>query len=34
MLCQGRLRLAEEKRDPAFEAVTGAPGFRRFERAI
>jgi hypothetical protein len=25
---------AEEKRDPAFEAVTGAPGFRRFERAI
>jgi ribosomal protein S18 acetylase RimI-like enzyme len=26
--------LAEEKRDPAFEAITGAPGFRRFERAI
>jgi ribosomal protein S18 acetylase RimI-like enzyme len=25
---------AEEKRDPAFEAKTGAPGFRRFERAI
>jgi ribosomal protein S18 acetylase RimI-like enzyme len=25
---------AEEKRDPAFEAVTGAPGFRRFARAI
>jgi GNAT superfamily N-acetyltransferase len=25
---------AEEKRDPAFEALTGAPGFRRFERAI
>jgi ribosomal protein S18 acetylase RimI-like enzyme len=25
---------AEEKRDPAFEAITGAPGFRRFERAI
>ena len=25
---------AEERRDPAFEALTGAPGFRRFERAI
>jgi ribosomal protein S18 acetylase RimI-like enzyme len=25
---------AEEKRDRAFEALTGAPGFRRFERAI
>ena len=25
---------AEEKRGPAFEALTGAPGFRRFERAI
>jgi ribosomal protein S18 acetylase RimI-like enzyme len=25
---------AEEKRDPAFEALTRAPGFRRFERAI
>jgi ribosomal protein S18 acetylase RimI-like enzyme len=25
---------AEEKRDPQFEALTGAPGFRRFERAI
>jgi ribosomal protein S18 acetylase RimI-like enzyme len=25
---------AEEKRDPAFEALTGAPGFRRFEHAI
>jgi ribosomal protein S18 acetylase RimI-like enzyme len=25
---------AEEKRDPAFEASTGAPGFRRFARAI
>lgn len=25
---------AEEKRDPDFEAITGAPGFRRFERAI
>jgi ribosomal protein S18 acetylase RimI-like enzyme len=25
---------AEEKRDPEFEALTGAPGFRRFERAI
>jgi ribosomal protein S18 acetylase RimI-like enzyme len=25
---------AEEKRDPAFEALTGAPGFRRFGRAI
>jgi ribosomal protein S18 acetylase RimI-like enzyme len=23
---------AEEKRDPAFEAITGAPGFRRFAR--
>lgn len=25
---------AEEKRDPAFEALTGTPGFRRFARAI
>jgi ribosomal protein S18 acetylase RimI-like enzyme len=25
---------AEEKRDPAFEVLTGAPGFRRFVRAI
>ena len=25
---------AEEKRDPAFEALTGAPGFRRFVRVI
>ena len=25
---------AEEKRDPAFEAITGAPGFRRFARRI
>jgi ribosomal protein S18 acetylase RimI-like enzyme len=25
---------AEEKRDPQFEALTGAPGFRRFERTI
>jgi ribosomal protein S18 acetylase RimI-like enzyme len=25
---------AEEKRDPEFEALTGAPGFRRLERAI
>jgi ribosomal protein S18 acetylase RimI-like enzyme len=25
---------AEEKRDPQFEALTGAPGFRRFQRAI
>ena len=25
---------AEEKRDPAFEALTGVPGFRRFARAI
>jgi ribosomal protein S18 acetylase RimI-like enzyme len=25
---------AEEKLDPEFEALTGAPGFRRFERAI
>jgi hypothetical protein len=24
---------AEEKRDAAFEAMTGAPGFRRFQRA-
>lgn len=26
--------LAEEKRETAFEALTGAPGFRRFVRAI
>lgn len=25
---------AEEKRDPEFETLTGAPGFRRFERAL
>ena len=25
---------AEEKRDPAFEALTASPGFRRFERGI
>lgn len=25
---------AEEKRDPAFEAIIGAPGFRMFARAI
>lgn len=25
---------AEEKRDAAFEAMTGAPGFRRFARAM
>jgi ribosomal protein S18 acetylase RimI-like enzyme len=25
---------AEEKRDAAFEALTGAPGFRRFARAV
>ncbi|MCA6118116.1 GNAT family N-acetyltransferase [Bradyrhizobium sp. WSM 1738] len=25
---------AEEKRDPAFESITGSPGFRRFTRAI
>jgi GNAT superfamily N-acetyltransferase len=25
---------AEEKRDPAFEVITGSPGFRRFTRAI
>jgi GNAT superfamily N-acetyltransferase len=25
---------AEEKRDAGFEALTGAPGFRRFQRAI
>jgi ribosomal protein S18 acetylase RimI-like enzyme len=25
---------AEEKRDPQFEALTGAPGFRRFARSI
>jgi GNAT superfamily N-acetyltransferase len=27
-------RFAEEKRDPGFEALTGSPGFRRFERPI
>lgn len=27
-------RFADERRDPDFEALTGAPGFRRFERAI
>jgi translation initiation factor 4G len=26
--------LAEERRDPAFEALIGAPGFRMFARAI
>ncbi|SFH88947.1 GNAT family N-acetyltransferase [Bradyrhizobium sp. Gha] len=26
--------LAEEKRDPSFEAIIGAPGFRMFARAI
>jgi len=26
--------LAEEKRDPAFEALIGAPGFRRFARGM
>jgi hypothetical protein len=25
---------AEENRDAAFEALTGTPGFRRFERTI
>lgn len=25
---------AEERRDPAFEALTGSPGFRRFARAV
>lgn len=25
---------AEERRDPAFEAITGSPGFRRFTRPI
>ncbi len=25
---------AEERRDPAFEALIGAPGFRRFQRAV
>jgi ribosomal protein S18 acetylase RimI-like enzyme len=25
---------AEEKRNPRFEVLTGAPGFRRFERAL
>jgi ribosomal protein S18 acetylase RimI-like enzyme len=25
---------AEEKRHPEFEVLTGAPGFRRFERSI
>ena len=34
MLCQSGLAFAEEKRDPAFEAITGSPGFRRFTRAI
>lgn len=27
-------RFAEEKRSLAFEAVTGTPGFRRYERVI
>jgi ribosomal protein S18 acetylase RimI-like enzyme len=27
-------QFAEEKRSPRFEAVTGAPGFRRYERQI
>jgi GNAT superfamily N-acetyltransferase len=27
-------RFAEEKRHSSFEALTGAPGFRRFERAL
>jgi ribosomal protein S18 acetylase RimI-like enzyme len=27
-------RFAEESRDPDFEKITGAPGFRRFERPI
>ena len=31
---KGGFSFAEEKRDPAFEALTGAPGFRRFARAI
>jgi ribosomal protein S18 acetylase RimI-like enzyme len=26
--------IAEERRDPTFQELTGAPGFRRFERAI
>lgn len=26
--------LAEEKRDPAFEAIIGAPGFRMFARVM
>jgi hypothetical protein len=29
-----RFTFAEEKRNPEFEALTGAPGFRRFERVI
>ena len=31
---QAGFAFAEEKRDPEFEALTGAPGFCRFERAI
>jgi ribosomal protein S18 acetylase RimI-like enzyme len=31
---KGGFAFAEEKRDPAFERLTGAPGFRRFARAI
>mgnify|MGYP000249847974 CR=1 FL=1 len=27
-------RFAEEKRHPDFEALTGAPGFRRFARDL
>jgi hypothetical protein len=34
MLREGGFVFAEEKRDPAFEALTGAAGFRRFARTI
>ncbi len=31
---KARFTFADERRNPAFEALTGAPGFRRFGRAI
>jgi hypothetical protein len=31
---EGGFTFAEDKRDPEFEALWGATGFRRFERAI
>lgn len=31
---QAGFSFAEEKRDTAFEALTGAPGFRRFARGM